>query len=206
MHIVLAVLAHITFAREGRTQAGQLRAIRFAETSRSIIDHALTSGSKDPTLAQAALLLCGFECQPHILHSPSRTTGAIIFVNTIGQACWQTRMDGNNALVSRGPLARYPRAIIAPEEQRAQGEIAPHLRAWAGMPAWLDEWNLGEVRKEEMRRMVWTATAMSASLRLCCWMLEKPEANPPATKPEQVSTESISSQPCLPAHRRLEPL
>jgi hypothetical protein len=57
VHIVLAVLAHITFAREGRTQAGQLRAIRFAETSRSIIDHALTSGSKDPTLAQAALLI-----------------------------------------------------------------------------------------------------------------------------------------------------
>jgi hypothetical protein len=206
VHIVLAVLAHITFAREGRTQAGQLRAIRFAETSRSIIDHALTSGSKDPTLAQAALLLCGFECQPHILHSPSRTTGAIIFVNTIGQACWQTQMDGNNALVSRGPLAQYPRAIITPDEERAQGDIAPHLRAWAGMPAWLDEWNLGEVRKEEMRRMVWTATAMSASLRLCCWMLEKPEAKPPATKPEQVSTASSPSQPSLPAQRRLEPL
>jgi hypothetical protein len=97
-------------------------------------------------------------------------------------------MDEGNYLVSRGPLGGFPTAQDTLDTTVPDEDVAPHLRAWANPPSWYEDWTIGEIRKEEMRRMIWTAASIAASMLLARWLLNKSSFVLPIMRPEKVSS------------------
>lgn len=125
-HVVFAIMAHMTFLREGTTTTGQLRALHFAEEARKMVDYCLAANDRDPTLAQTALLLVAFEFQPHMQQNLARATAAFGFMETCARTClpyWA------QAATDRGPTSANSPAAIRREEMRQMCWALSHLAA-----------------------------------------------------------------------------
>ena len=138
----------------------------YIEECKSLIDYALQSGSKDPSLAHAAIILTVFEFQPHFLHSSKRAEEALLLLDKVGMACWDTQIDKDFFEKAGAPFQdhsnkhpHYGQSKLDDEES-----IAFHVRNWALLPPWTTSTSVGEIRKEEMRRMVWIGVSMAAAL------------------------------------------
>lgn len=131
----------------------------------------------DPTLAQAALVLAVFETCPHPQHNFLRVASALKMMDSIIGAFQLLAMDVSDARVSifvpgdvpriqqssTGVIStRTPRPPVldagSPENERA----AVHT-TWSPTPQWPTEWDLAETRKDEARRLCWTASGIVAS-------------------------------------------
>ncbi|RXK37089.1 hypothetical protein M231_05677 [Tremella mesenterica] len=157
------MLAHVTLIQEGNTLPGQLRALDFADEARRITDYCLQSGSREPAHAQAAIILGVYEMHPHSHHSAARLNAALVYMDSCLRACVSQRLDVDNPHISASLVGSLRQQLPSPS--RTEG-AAPHVKRWVNFPAWSEEWTPAEVQREEMRRMFWSASAVTASAGL----------------------------------------
>lgn len=142
--------------------------MRYAEEAYRVIDFHLVAGSKDPSLAQAAIILGCFEMLPHVKHSSARMASALMYIDTCAQACLLTHLDAQDPHVSRD-IVGLPRSrplLLGSGSESSANTVAGPPPAWSNSPAWSREWGQAEIQKEEMRRMCWTASSLAAQFSL----------------------------------------
>lgn len=172
-HVVLAMLAQVTLSRDVHDPMSGLQSLLFAQEARNIVEYCLNSGSRDPTLAQAALVLGVYEMLPNPRHSQERSEAAQLLIDACVRACLSHTLDADASGrireipdqdvemydTSRRSIEAVSRSPDAPYEVA----VNKRLDKWASLPAWAAEWSLAEIQKEEMRRMYWSASAQGAS-------------------------------------------
>lgn len=156
------MMAFATLCRWSREYDAQLRALRYAEEANKVIEYTLIAGSKDPTIAQAALVLVLFELLPHAMHSVARMGAAMIHLDACGMACFAIKADETNASVSSDlfDLPRTRQIANLPASQVWRAKKHRHE------PIWCSSWTTTDVKREEMRRMCWTASSLAANFSL----------------------------------------
>ena len=167
-HIILAILAHVTFFQAGPDFSAQFRALRFADESRGIVEYSLLAGSKDPSIIQAAVILTAFEVYPHVMHTSNRWKSMIFYLDRVIRACGLSQLDAHSPMTSRSavglPISFEPptTAVVGQPLQ----PLAPYVQKWAVNPPWGQTWGVGETKCEEIRRMLWHAINISVEALL----------------------------------------
>lgn len=145
-----------------------MRAVRFAEESKKLVQHSLQTNSTEASLAHAALILAVFEFQPHFLHSSERSNEALEFLIAAGRACWVMDLDRDTSRridvgLDVGLHEEWEDFVDRSKADWERfGEESPK---WAISPSWGNV-TVEEIKKEEMRRMCWIANSMTAGLSL----------------------------------------
>lgn len=175
-HVLLSILGLVTLLQKGHTYEGQKLALLFQREARSILNYCISAGSQDPSLVAAAIIIATFETQPHIEHSTERLAGAVLMLDGIGLSVFSSRLDADDARVSTS-ITGLPRlkhsAVVATAAGEKEAQLEPSITEWAQVPQWADHWSEGDIWKEEMRRMLWTACSISATLSLWHFMVGK---------------------------------
>lgn len=189
-HVLLSILGLVTLLQRGHTYEGQKLALLFQREARSILNYCISAGSQDPSLVAAAIIIATFETQPHIEHSTERLAGAVLMLDGIGLSVFSSRLDADDARVSTS-ITGLPRlkhsAVVATAAGEKEAQLEPSITEWAQVPQWADHWSEGDIWKEEMRRMLWTANSISATLSLWHFMVGKTPLAIEISHPERVS-------------------
>ncbi|KAG8714331.1 hypothetical protein FRC11_008894, partial [Ceratobasidium sp. 423] len=173
--------------QDGREKAMQLRV-----QAQAALDASLNSQRLDPTLAQAAWLLALFEVSAHPEHSTERSRSALIFLDGIIRLLGLTVldvMDPQTAVFTadkvptlalsrrRGAPSSAGKLLGAPQAPASAGTATCACHAlsiacttthgqltpfWVSAPGWDPNWNEAEIRREESRRLVWSALTLAA--------------------------------------------
>jgi hypothetical protein len=201
--LILAMFSITTLAKSGREEPGgpdRKRALVYADAAQSMLQQSIISQSMDPTMAQAALILTAFEAYPHTHHASHRFANALQNLDTIIQSFQLLAMDVNDERASifipnQLPLlandsedvlpVRPIKADTSSTDSSPQGQVTSR---WAPEPAWPVEWSVGQIRQDEMRRMVWTASSMAGHLSQFRNMTGEQPLELYMTKPENVSS------------------
>ncbi|CAE7156896.1 unnamed protein product [Rhizoctonia solani] len=175
-----------------RGQAGRTKAMELRAQAQAALDASLNSQRLDPTLAQAAWLLALFEVSAHPEHSTVRSRSALIFLDSIIRLLGLTmldQMDPQAAMFSadrvptlplsqpRGTPSSAGNLLCAPQAPPAEGTSTCACHAlsiacttthgqltpfWVSSAGWDPNWNEAEIRREESRRLVWSALTLAA--------------------------------------------
>ncbi|KDN42120.1 hypothetical protein RSAG8_06978, partial [Rhizoctonia solani AG-8 WAC10335] len=185
--LILAALAYSTFTQSSEIesgQAGRAKAMELRGQAQAALDASLNSQRLDPTLAQAAWLLALFEVSAHPEHSTVRSRSALIFLDSIIRLLGLTSPSGTlnyrvptlplsqrrDALGSAGKPLGAPQAppsgtatcachALSIACTTAHGQLTPF---WISSAGWDPNWNEAETRREESRRLVWSALTLAA--------------------------------------------
>ncbi|CAE6516745.1 unnamed protein product [Rhizoctonia solani] len=175
-----------------RGQDGRAKAMQLRFQAQAALDASLNSQRLDPTLAQAAWLLALFEVSAHPEHSTERSRSALMFLDGIIRLLGLTMLDvmdpqtavftadkvptlalsqRRDAPSSAGKLLGAPQApppagtstcachALSIACTTAHGQLTPF---WVSAPGWDPNWNESEIRREESRRLVWSALTLAA--------------------------------------------
>ncbi|KAF8682552.1 chromatin disassembly [Rhizoctonia solani] len=174
-----------------RGQAGRAKAMELRAQAQSALDASLNSQRLDPTLAQAAWLLALFEVSAHPEHSTERSRSALMFLDGIIRLLGLTMLDAmdpqtavfsadrvpmlplsqrRDASTSAGKLIGAPQApstgtatcacrALSIMNTTTHGQLTPF---WVSSAGWNPNWNEAEIRREESRRLVWSALTLAA--------------------------------------------
>ncbi|CAE6451542.1 unnamed protein product [Rhizoctonia solani] len=175
-----------------RGQAGRAKAMELRTQAQAALDASLNSRRLDPTLAQAAWLLALFEVSAHPEHSTVRSRSALIFLDSIIRLLGLTMLDEmdpqaamfsgdrvpmlplsqrRDAPSSAGKLLGAPQApppagsptcachALSIACTTTHGQLTPF---WISSAGWDPNWNEAEIRREESRRLVWSALTLAA--------------------------------------------
>ncbi|TYJ54141.1 hypothetical protein B9479_005239 [Cryptococcus floricola] len=189
-HILLSILALVTLLQQGHTPEGHALALLFNREAQSILSYCVQAGSQDPSLMAAAIVIAIFETMPHKDHNDDRLGDALVMLDGIGCTVFSSRLDADDDRVASDMLG-LPRltwdAAASVNSQSAQGklEMDATVASWAQVPGWGENWSPGEMWKEEMRRMCWTASSMAASHSLWKFMAGKKTLDLQISHPER---------------------
>ncbi|CAE6527496.1 unnamed protein product [Rhizoctonia solani] len=175
-----------------RGHSGRAKAMELRTQAQAALDASLNSQRLDPTLAQAAWLLALFEVSAHPEHSTVRSRSALIFLDSIIRLLGLTmldEMDPQAAMFSSdrvptlplsqrrdgpSPAGKLLGASQAPPPAgtptcachalsiactTTHGQLTPF---WISSAGWDPNWNEAEIRREESRRLVWSALTLAA--------------------------------------------
>ncbi|ODN94220.1 hypothetical protein L198_05074 [Cryptococcus wingfieldii CBS 7118] len=189
-HILLSILALVTLLQQGHTPEGHTLALLFNREAQSILSYCVQTGSQDPSLMAAAIVIAIFETIPHKGHNDDRLGDALVMLDGIGCIVFSSRLDADDDRVTSDMLG-LPRltwdAATSVNSQKSQGklEIDATVAIWAQVPGWGENWSPGEMWKEEMRRMCWTASSMAASHSFWKFMVGKKTLDLQISHPER---------------------
>lgn len=128
--------------------------------------------------------------QPHVEHTTDRLGDAVLMLDGIGLSVFSSRLDADDVRVSTS-ITGLPRlahsTVLATTASEREVQLEPSITKWAQVPAWATHWSEGDVWKEEMRRMLWAASSISATLSLWRFMVGKNSYNLEISHPERVS-------------------
>ncbi|EPQ56860.1 hypothetical protein GLOTRDRAFT_137358 [Gloeophyllum trabeum ATCC 11539] len=183
--LVYAALAVATLLKSSEVElgaSGRQRALWFRQAAQAALESSWTSQWVDSGLAAAALLLAIFETSAHPHYSPEGVSASLSFLDSIIRTLNLTAIDAHDPDVStfargRVPVVyrstRYPAAKecscrpLLEEEQLAY--------TWSSTPAWDPAWTDSEIRREECRRLCWSALGLvSDYVAQCALTQEKP--------------------------------
>ncbi|KAJ1309633.1 hypothetical protein OPQ81_006401 [Rhizoctonia solani] len=175
-----------------RGQDGRAKAMDLRAQAQAALDASLNSQRLDPTLAQAAWLLALFEVSAHPEHSTARSRSALMFLDGIIRLLGLTMLDGMDPQTTvfsadqvpmlplsqrrdgPGSSGKFPGSSQAPTSAgpatcachalsiactTTHGQLTPF---WVSAPGWDPSWNEAEIRREESRRLVWSALTLAA--------------------------------------------
>ncbi|KAF8610279.1 hypothetical protein BDV93DRAFT_430457 [Ceratobasidium sp. AG-I] len=174
-----------------RAQEGRSKAMLLRDRAQSALEASLNSQRLDPTLAQAAWLLALFEISAHPEHSSERSRSALSFLDSIIRLLGLTTLDVMDPQASVFSPDNVPRLPLSPKhtgpsaaeqlQLSAQGKsVVPATCAchalsiacttthsqltpfWVSSPGWDPSWIEVEIRREESRRLVWSALTLAA--------------------------------------------
>ncbi|KAF9519604.1 hypothetical protein BS47DRAFT_1312196 [Hydnum rufescens UP504] len=187
--LVFAMLALSTLFRStdivGLGEAGRFKALELRNLAQNHFDMSLNSGWITPDLAKAALLLMIFESSCHPAHSESRALSALFLFDSLILGLGLLDLDKDE----RNVTAFNPNSVhslFSPSQghigQAAIGQGAANQGCscsdfqlstmspsslklsplWATGPGWGAEWDDVETRREEQRRVVWSALPLTS--------------------------------------------
>ncbi|CAE6452579.1 unnamed protein product [Rhizoctonia solani] len=174
-----------------RGQDGRSKAMELRTQAQAALDASLNSQRLDPTLAQAAWLLALFEVSAHPDHSTMRSRSALVFLDSIIRLLGLTTldvMDPQTAVFSADKVPTLPlsqrrdaqssaRKLLGASQTPSTGTATCACHAlsiasttthgqltpfWVSSAGWDPNWNEAEVRREESRRLVWSALTLAA--------------------------------------------
>ncbi|ODN82030.1 hypothetical protein, variant [Cryptococcus amylolentus CBS 6039] len=189
-HILLAILSLVTLLQQGHTPEGHALALLFNREAQSILSYCVQAGSQDPSLMAAAIVIAIFETMPHKDHKDDRLGDALVMLDGIGCTVFSSRLDADDDRVTSDMLG-LPRltwdAAASVNLQKSQGKLDMDatVASWAQVPGWGENWSPGEMWKEEMRRMCWTASSIAASHSLWKFMVGKKTLDLRISRPER---------------------
>jgi hypothetical protein len=209
--LVLALLACNTLFRtgeDGPTHPGRQLACTYADAARAMIQQSVIANKTDPSLAQAALVLCIFETCPHPLHSLQRSAAALQQMDAIMQMFCLFAIDVTDERVSIFLPNQVPKLSIEPASPAQLIEIvSPEIEAavltsedqsrrdraamWSPVPKWPVHWSESDMRKDESRRVAWTASVVVAGFSTWCLAMGRPPLDLYCAQPENVSKSAI---------------
>ncbi|KAF8526163.1 hypothetical protein JB92DRAFT_2700846 [Gautieria morchelliformis] len=176
--LVLASLAVSTFLKSSELNggnAGRLRALWLRDAAQSTLEASFNAQWIEPTLAQAAWLLALFEICAHPYQSAERSTSSLVMLDSIIRSLALTTIDANEPSVTvfsphtvpAVPSTRVSRQKGCSCRALTLGQVSrsshDHTPLWAATAAWNPEWTVAEIRKEESRRLCWSALQLAAS-------------------------------------------
>ncbi|EAL23657.1 hypothetical protein CNBA3040 [Cryptococcus deneoformans B-3501A] len=187
-HVLLSILSLVTLLQKGHTPEGQQLALLFQREAQSILNYCISAGSQDPSLVAAAIVIATFEMQPHVEHTTDRLVAAVLMLDGIGLSVFSSRLDADDVRVSTS-ITGLPRLthsnVLATTAREREVQLEPSITKWAQVPAWANHWSAGDIWKEEMRRMLWAASSISATLSLWLFMVGKSSYNLEISHPER---------------------
>ncbi|KAG8774686.1 hypothetical protein FRC12_001872 [Ceratobasidium sp. 428] len=172
--------------------AGRARAMELRNYAQSALEASLNSQRLDPTLAQAAWLLALFEVSAHPEHSTVRSRSALVFLDNIIRLLGLTVLDVMDPGVKVFSPDQVPRLPLSPKKSNSlspavQYPLTTHSNPavpatcachalsiacttthaqltpfWISSPGWDPNWTEAEIRREESRRLVWSALTLAA--------------------------------------------
>ena len=189
---VLAALALATLMKSSEIEhraEGRARALFLRNRAQATLEEACTAQVVDFTLAEAALvsirinfftpqiyliqyitqILALFESSSHPQYSSERAKGALEFMDQIIMTLSLTFTDADDPDVSRYTPREVPRVDTAGMTKGCQclgGSVNQELQSgfsFSSNPPWDPSWTLEEIRKEECRRICWSALTLIAS-------------------------------------------
>ncbi|KAI0784700.1 hypothetical protein C8Q75DRAFT_723967 [Abortiporus biennis] len=182
--LIMSALALSTLMRSSeieRGAAGRERALWLRDSAETYMLSACNSQAVDYTLAEAAIMIALFESSCHPLYSIARANESLQFVDRIITSQSLTLTDladpDTPTYTSREiPMIRYPCEHIAPQRCGCQNPpsspispISDHFSlSFSFNPPWDPNWSLEEIRKEECRRICWSALTLVASHTAQC--------------------------------------
>ncbi|TFK53809.1 hypothetical protein OE88DRAFT_1733678 [Heliocybe sulcata] len=171
--LVYASLAVATLLKASEIElgsSGRNRALWFRQAAQNALESSWNSQWIDPGLAAAGLLCAIFESSAHPQASSERLAQALTFLDSLIRQLNLTAIDQSDPDVStfqRGAVpvvyrsSRYPRM----EECMCRPQKNPEMQltyAWSSVPEWDESWSDAEVRREECRRLCWSALSLAS--------------------------------------------
>ena len=186
----LAVATFLRSSEINRGSAGRLRALWLRDAAQGALEASFNAQWIEPTLAQAAWvrtrrpprpaltprpqLLALFEVCAHPHHSAERASSAMVMLDSIIRALALTTLDAGDPAASvfspravpavRGAPARGARGCACESFSLGHNSRSSrtHTPLWAATPAWSPAWGVAEIRREECRRLCWSALHLFA--------------------------------------------
>ncbi|KAI0338268.1 hypothetical protein BDW22DRAFT_1415626 [Trametopsis cervina] len=181
--LVLSALAMANLMQASeleRGSSGRRIALALRDAAQLSLEAACNARSLDFTLAEAALILALFESSCHPQYSPERAEQSLQFVDRIIRGLSLTMIDMEDGDVCMFQVASPPCVYLPPTyEAPRRCNCSPLLAANAvspvehnynyqtSRPAW-DPASPEELRKEECRRICWSALNLVASYTAQC--------------------------------------
>ncbi|KAK7692152.1 hypothetical protein QCA50_003771 [Cerrena zonata] len=183
--LVLSALALATLMKSSEIEhstAGRTRALYLRDMAQATLEEACTAQSVDFTLAEAALILALFESSSHPKYSSERAKNALEFMDRIIMTLSLTFTDTHDPDVSRYAPHGVPMVHIPQPLNKTCQCLDPstNLELQSGFsftfnPPWGTDWTLEEIRREECRRICWSAlTLVSSHTSQCAAFHEEP--------------------------------
>ncbi|ETW81210.1 hypothetical protein HETIRDRAFT_245172, partial [Heterobasidion irregulare TC 32-1] len=178
--LVLAGLALATLVRSSELElgaAGRHRAIRLRDAAQSALEASSASQWIDLGLAEAAMFLALFETSAHPQYSAARSDSALMFLDNIVASLRLTYLDANDPDPIDYSVAGVPVAHSGDYEVPKRCECiniplgVPYVaskESWSFVPAWDSSWSPSDIRKEETRRLCWSALMLAANHTSSC--------------------------------------
>ncbi|KZS98636.1 hypothetical protein SISNIDRAFT_472465 [Sistotremastrum niveocremeum HHB9708] len=180
--LVLAGLALATLMRSseiGLGQSGRLQALELRNAAQASLQSSYESGWIDTTLAQAALILALFEASAHPDHTAERAATSLLYLDWIIKRLNLTRLDEHDPETStftqtavpvvprQSPIPGQANCGCTPSYRLPSGDISTSP-IWNCAPDWDPRWSLADVRREESRRLCWSALTLVAAHTADC--------------------------------------
>lgn len=139
--------------------------------------HCVVVGQNHNTDRAPCQLLALFEVCAHPYHSPERISSSLVMLDSIIRSLALTSIDADEPSVSVfSPRAVPVVPVPSPARVRRQegcschsltlGQVSrsshEHTPLWVATAAWNPDWTLAEIRKEESRRLCWSALSLAA--------------------------------------------
>ncbi|KAI0929798.1 hypothetical protein AcV5_006666 [Taiwanofungus camphoratus] len=181
--LIMSALAMAALMKSSEIELGsegRARALRLRDTAQTMLEAACSSQSIDYTLAEAALILALFESCCHPQYNAERASCSLQFLDRIIQVLSLCSVDIHDpdatVFTTRAvPVVYLPNNYRPPKKCSCntllhRPSIVPFDdHAWACFtPPWDPNWSDTEVRKEECRRLCWSALALIASYTFQC--------------------------------------
>ncbi|KAH8107663.1 hypothetical protein BXZ70DRAFT_1013538 [Cristinia sonorae] len=173
--LIMASLALASLMKSSQIElgsAGRNRALFWRNSAQAALEVACKVEEIDYTLAEAALILAVFESSAHPEHSTQRTNDALtlmdrIIVNLSLQLGDITDPDATNFEENAVPSVIIDH-YTTPKRCCCFNVPLPQEFSFAYNPPWDPHWNADEMRKEECRRICWSALTLIATHTAQC--------------------------------------
>ncbi|KAF9508632.1 hypothetical protein BS47DRAFT_1332585 [Hydnum rufescens UP504] len=169
----------------GLGHQGRFKALELRDLAQSHLDMSLTSGWITPELAQAALILVVFEGSCHPAQSESRSRSSLFLLDNLISGLGLLDLDKeeydvmtfrpNSAPSLFGPFSDHIGQAAIGQGATKQGCSCSRFQLsnmslsskkitplWLACPGWSEEWVVLETRREEQRRLVWSALSLTS--------------------------------------------
>ncbi|KIP09470.1 hypothetical protein PHLGIDRAFT_126340 [Phlebiopsis gigantea 11061_1 CR5-6] len=184
--LVLSALAMSNLMRSSeleRGAAGRGLALALRDSAQAALEAACNAQRIDHTLAEAAIILALFESSSHPEHSQARADASLQFVDRIVQTLSLPMIDIDDREVCSYnprsiPIVYYPSGYAPPERcgcirgaSSPQSPSSPPTRfsfSFSYTPPWDEHAPVEERRREECRRICWSALNLVANYTAQC--------------------------------------
>ncbi|TDL24298.1 hypothetical protein BD410DRAFT_786409 [Rickenella mellea] len=183
--LVLSALALATLMKSseiGFGEPGRKRALYLRNTAQASLEAAWNAHRVDTTLAEAAMILALFESSAHPEHTADRACNSLVFLDEIIHALALTTMDAGDpdvtVFVSNAApivprthstdITAHKRCYCAPAAHSSTLMRDPLSATWTSSPGWDVGMTVPEIRREEIRRLCWSALALAAAHTAHC--------------------------------------
>lgn len=168
--LVLGALAFVTMLQSSEVQrgaAGRAFALVLRDRAQGALEASLNAGWVDEGLVKAAWLIAVFETCPFSLASVPRAKSSMQLLDGLIRMLNLTSIDGEPSVRPLGDTYAGKPGRGCRCSKMTLGATwsgtTEHAPMWAKSPMWDADWSEAEIRREECRRLCWSAAQLSSS-------------------------------------------